>query len=151
MSSADLLLLNKLDLVDADDVPKLEARLRELEPEAPILHATHADIDPALLFPPDPDGLRATRRAEAPEAPPHAHEDFESFELRVEAGADPDALAERIRGLGALRAKGFVETGEGVRLLQAVGDRVELTEVESAPDAAFLGRVVVIRRVTAER
>ena len=42
MSSADLLVLNKLDLVPEAAVPALEAALREIEPEAPILHAVRS-------------------------------------------------------------------------------------------------------------
>jgi G3E family GTPase len=146
VSSADLLVLNKLDLVPAEAVPALEAALREIEPEAPILHAVQGDVDLDLLFPPDPEGLRARRRAEAAEPPDHHHEHFETEELAVEAGVDPDALLARIEGLGALRAKGFVETRDGLRVVQGVGARIDLDEPKEAPPRELLGRVVVIRR-----
>ena len=45
--------------------PELEARLRRIEPEAPLVRTMHAEVAPELLFPPDPDGLRAQRRAGA--------------------------------------------------------------------------------------
>lgn len=145
VSSADLLVLNKIDLVPEAELPRLEARLREIEPDAPLLHAVHADVDPALLFPPDPEGLRARRRAEAAGAPPHHHEDFVAEELSVESGVDEEALRARLTALGALRAKGFVQTRGGLRVVQGVGARIELEEVREAP-AGLLGRVVVIRR-----
>jgi len=64
VSSADLLLLNKIDLVGPEALPKLEAALREIEPDAPLIRAVQAQVDPALLFPPDPDGVRERRRSE---------------------------------------------------------------------------------------
>ena len=146
VSSADLLLLNKIDLVPEAALPRLEARLRETEPDAPILRAVHADLEPALLFPPDPEGLRTQRRAELPEVRPHHHQAFETEELEVEPGVVPDALLARLEGLGVLRAKGFVETANGPRLVQGVGPRIELDEVAEPPPPELLGRVVVIRR-----
>jgi cobalamin biosynthesis protein CobW len=145
VSSADLLVLNKIDLVDEAELPRLEERLRELEPEAPILRAEHADLDPLLLFPPDPRGLRARRR-EAAAAPGHVHERFLAEELEVEPRVDPAALLARLEALGALRAKGFVETADGPRVVQGVGARIELEEPARPPPPGLAGRVVVIRR-----
>jgi cobalamin biosynthesis protein CobW len=144
VSSADLLILNKLDRVPPDRVCELEATLREMEPEAPLIHAEQADIDPALLFPPDADGHRRQRRQ--PVATPHYHEEFSTEELTVPAGIDPDRLIEQLRGLTSLRAKGFVDTSAGLRLVQGVGSRIELSEIDFAVAAELLGRVVVIRR-----
>jgi G3E family GTPase len=146
VSSADLLALNKIDLVPEESLPGLEAQLRAIEPEAPILRAVHADLDPALLFPPDPAGRRARRRQEAAPAPPHHHQHFVTEELEVERGVDERVLLERLERLGALRAKGFVETEKGLRIVQGVGARIELQEVDETPPPALLGRVLVIRR-----
>ena len=53
---------------EMDEKDTEEARLREIEPEAPILRAVHGDVDPQLLFPPDPRELRARRRVAAASA-----------------------------------------------------------------------------------
>jgi hypothetical protein len=45
-----------------------------------------------------------------------------------------------------LRAKGFVRTSDGLRLVQGVGRRLELTAVSTPPPVALVGRVVVITR-----
>ena len=148
VSSADLLLLNQLDCVEPEIVEELEEALREIEPDAPLIRAVQAEVEPALLFPPDPEGLRALRREGGGSPTPHRHEQFATEELLVSRGVAPDSLVDQIRGLGALRAKGFVETAEGIRLLQGVGDRVELVEVGFAPDPQLVGRIVVIRRET---
>ncbi len=151
VSSADLLVLNQLDRVAVSEIPRLEALLREMEPEAPILHAVHADVDPRLLFPPDPKGRRALRREAGRSAgggahADHRHERFEAEELAVEPGVEAEALVARLRACGALRVKGFVRTREGVRVVQGVGVRVELSSPDGAPPEELVGRVVVIRR-----
>ena len=146
MSSADLLVLNKLDLVPEAEHDALEAALRELEPEAPILRAEHADVDPRLLFPPDPAGLRARRRAAAEAPPAHSHERFAAEEIAVAPGTPETVLRERLAGLGALRVKGFVELAEGVRAVQGVGPRIDVEPPHTPPAPELLGRLVVIRR-----
>ncbi|MCH8890263.1 MAG: GTP-binding protein [Myxococcales bacterium] len=146
VSSADLLLLNKLDRVAAQALPDLEAALRKIEPDAPLIGTIHAQVDPALLFPPDPGGVRERRRSEPIDIQPHHHEEFITEEFSVAEGTEPEALLERVRALAPLRAKGFVVTSEGPRILQGVGPRIELSKLDFAPPAELLGRVVVIRR-----
>lgn len=143
VSSADLLLLNKTDLVPAEELPGLEARLRAVEPEAPILRTLHSQVSPDVLFAPAP-GERA-RAADAP-AHDHAHERFETSVLPLAAGLGSLEVAARVRAAGALRAKGFVATAEGLRLVQGVGPRVELVEPEFAPPPELVGQVVLIHK-----
>lgn len=140
VSAADLLVLNQADRVEEASLPALEARLHALEPEVPIVVAEHGRVDPALLVPPEAGS--GPRRARSTE---HFHEDFTSETIEVEAGIAPEALVERLRAHGAVRAKGWVATSAGVRLVQGVGRRIELTPGEP-PGPEWLGRVVLIRR-----
>jgi len=144
VTSADYLVLNQVDRVEASELPRLEAMLRELEPDAPLVRSVHGDVDPQLLFPPEPRP-RGVIRSDA-DIPEHHHEQFESEEIAVEAGIELDLLAERMRDLGALRIKGFVETAAGVRVVQGVGPRIEFNEPAEPPAPGLLGRLVVIRR-----
>lgn len=146
LTSADLLVLNKVDLVPDVALPAIEARLREIEPEAPMVRSIHGQVDAAVLFPPDFENLRRQRRQGGADAVPHVHESFTTEVVAVESGVDEASLVARFRSIGALRAKGFVRTAAGLRLLQAVGGRVQLHDVAAPPDAALLGSVVVIRR-----
>ena len=146
VSSADLLLLNKIDLASAHDLDRLDALLHDMAPDTPVLHVCHGEVEPTLLFPPDPDGLRRRRRNAGPSPTPHHHEAFDTCEISVADGADPEGLLTRLRGLGMLRAKGFVRTAKGLQLLQGVGRRLELLEPPSAPPERLIGRVVIIRR-----
>ncbi len=146
VSSADLLLLNKIDLIPQEALELVEATLHSLAPDTPIVRSIQGHVDPTVLFPPEPTGIRAQRRTARPEPLPHQHEMFSAQEIRVEDGVEPDVLTERLRRLGALRAKGFVQTSHGLRLVQGVGRRIELAEVTLPPPAALLGRVVIITR-----
>lgn len=142
VSAADLLVLNQVDRVPEAELPALEARLRALEPEARIVRAVHGRVAPALLEPPP----TATPGPPPPDHPhPHLHEAFTSETIEVEAGVAERTLVERLRALGALRAKGWVETEAGPRLVQGVGRRIELSP-GAPPGPEWRGRVVVIRR-----
>ena len=140
VSSAELIVLNKLDLVSESDLPAIEARLSELSDSRAIVRCVRGDVDPRLLF------LPPEQRPERRSAREHRHEAFESHELRIEAGLDPDELEARVLAEDALRAKGYAQTTQGLRLVQRVGPRVELLEVRSPPPPGLVGRIVVIRR-----
>ena len=146
VSSADLLLLNKIDLIPPEALGRVEAMLHALAPETPMVRSIQGAVDPAVLFPPDPAGIRTQRRTARPEPPPHQHDVFQAQEIAVEEGIEPEALYEHLHRLGTLRAKGFVQTSQGLRLVQGVGRRIEITEVTLPPPAALLGRVIVITR-----
>lgn len=147
VQSADLLVLNKIDLVPESEREAIEARLREIEPEAPIVRAVRGDIDLDLLFPPDLGEI--DRRSGRPESRPHHHENFQTSEWNPPSGIPISEMEAFLLGeadKGLLRAKGFVDTSEGPRLVQVVGRRIETTETDWTIQDALLGRVVLIRR-----
>jgi len=144
VQSADLMILNKVDLVPEEDWPAIEARLREIEPEAPLVRAIRGDVELDLLFPPDLGEL--DRRGKTPESRPHSHEHFETSEWNPEAGTTLAAIESFLVEADLLRAKGFVETDDGPRLIQLVGRRIEATVPTETPPPALMGRVVLIRR-----
>jgi G3E family GTPase len=141
VSSADLLLLNKIDLVPPAALAQCETVLRTLAPDTPMVRSVHGQVEARLLFPP----LPASRRPR-PVVTPHHHEMFVATEVAVEAGVDAEELCERLRALGMLRAKGFVRTAQGLRLVQGVGRRLELSEPPLPPPEGLIGTVVLIRR-----
>ena len=145
VSSADLLILNKLDLVPSEQRGQVYARVQRLAPGTPIVPAVHARVSTPVLFPPDPGNL--SRRVAKPSThEPHTHEAFEAEECVIEQGIDPETLIQRIQARHALRAKGFVQTSDGLRLVQGVGPRVDLVEPPMKPPEHLLGRLVLIRR-----
>ena len=149
VQSADLLILNKIDLVPESEWDELENRLREFEPEAPCIRAVRGEIDLDLLFPPDAGEL--DRRGARPAARPHHHEHFETREWNPRDGIPRAELEADLSQEGLLRAKGFARTDEGVRLVQVVGRRIEITEPAEAPPPELVGRIVLIRRSSEDR
>lgn len=143
VSSADLLILNKIDLISADTIEEVEKQLAIMAPGTPIIGATNASVAAEVFFTPDPQ-LKAKRHPKAHE--PHTHEMFESEEINIPSGVDPDTIIEQVQSHQALRAKGFVHTSQGLRLLQGVGSRIDLIEPAVIPPDELLGRIVVIRR-----
>jgi len=148
VQSADLMILNKVDLVPESEWPEIEARLRSIEPEAPLVRAVRGDVDLDLLFPPDAGEL--DRRGPAPENRPHHHEAFETSEWNPGPEMSCEAIEAYLTEANLLRAKGFAETDEGPRLIQVVGRRVEITVPDESPPEALIGRIVLIRRTLDE-
>ncbi|MFB3145544.1 MAG: GTP-binding protein [Nitrospirales bacterium] len=145
VSSADLLIVNKIDLIEANQLDLIEKQLEHMAPGTPLIRATNANVESKVLFTPDPD-TQANRQPD--QQVPHSHEAFESEEIQVEPGIDPETLIKQVQSHQALRAKGFVETSQGLRILQGVGTRIDLIETSVHPPDHLLGRIVVIRRST---
>jgi len=144
LEAADLVVLNKLDLVD--DAARLRARaaIDAITGGRPIVEAVRCDVDPAVLFP------TLAPRHDHPHDHDHAahealHARYRTEELLFPDVVDPAWIVAHVAGLGALRAKGFVRVSAGVSLVQGVGARVELTPFLRELDPALVGRVVVIR------
>ena len=144
IGSADLLVLNQIDRLEAPALERAAARLQALEPDTPVVRAEFGRIDSRLLFP--PERLPRDRGGPAPAARPHVHEDFACDVIELERGLPPHAVEARLLRPGLLRAKGFVETTRGLELVQVVGRRIEWCAAETPADPALLQRVVRIWR-----
>lgn len=144
VTSADLLVLNKVDLVDEAGLDRARRTLRAIEPEAPIVTAVRGEVETALLFPPDADEI--DRDGPAPASHDHHHEHFSTEIWSPPTGIAPADLEAHLTAEDLLRAKGFAVTSDGLRVVQVVGRRVELHEVEEDPPEPLVGRIVLIRR-----
>src|SRR5579872_4049839 len=133
IACADLVVLNKRDLIDDAGLEKArEAVAKVLPRSVKVLTVADGKVDQALLL-----GLGvgteadiANRHTRHDEEEEHDHDDFDSFVVEIDEIADPEALAAAIAALAenfdVLRVKGFVAvTGKPLRLMvQAVGARV---------------------------
>ena len=134
LACADLVILNKTDLVDAETLAALrrdiEARLRR---GVKLVAARDAAVAPAVAL-----GLTAAAEDDLAARPSvhdaaaaHDHDDFDSFVVTLGAVGDAAAFLARLRAAiaahGVLRVKGFVELpGRDRRqVVQAVGDRLQ--------------------------
>ncbi|MGD9851037.1 MAG: GTP-binding protein [Nitrospirales bacterium] len=146
VSSADLLVLNKVDLVSETSLPPLEGLLQEMAPGAPLIRSTQGQVDSQVVFPPMPLGGTTSKRRGQQEPPPHTHEAFEARELSFPDTITAEQLIGQLQSLQALRIKGIVNTSEGPKLVQGVGPRIDLSPPPSQFPEDMLGRLVAIRR-----
>lgn len=134
LGCADLVVLNKTDLVDAAGLARAEEEVRaHLRPGAGVVQAARGQLDAAVLL-----GLGLSAEDDLASRPSHHetegdhdHDDFESFVLDATESADHAPLAARLAVALArhevLRLKGAVAVRDrAARLIvQAVGPRVE--------------------------
>jgi cobalamin biosynthesis protein CobW len=134
LAAADLVVLNKADLLAEEDWHAVDARVREeLRSGVRVVRGRHAAIPADVLL-----GLGAAaesdldaRRSHHDNGEDHQHDEFLSFHLALPALDDIDRFVARLRGVIAdqpiLRVKGFLAVGDRpMRLvLQGVGDRIQ--------------------------
>jgi cobalamin biosynthesis protein CobW len=154
IACADLVVLNKRDLIDGASLDRALAAITAALPRAvKIVTVAGGKVDPMALL-----GLGVgteddieNRRTRHDDEVGHDHDDFDSFVVPLAEIADPAALAERVAAVAdrhnVFRMKGFVAVaGKPMRLLvQAVGPRV--THHYDRPWAASVprrGQLVVI-------
>ena len=156
LACADLVILNKTDLLDAAPLAQLrqeiEARLR---PGVKLVGAEQGRVAPAVAL-----GLAAAAEDDLAARPSlhelegeHDHDDFESFVVSggpvADAAAFRDRLAAVIRTHDVLRVKGFIDVpGRDRRqVVHAVGDRVQQHfDRPWLPEESRATRLVVIGR-----
>lgn len=134
LASADMVLLNKTDLLDPARLAEIHAEVAgQLRPGVKLVATTRGEIDPLVLL-----GLSAAAEDDLAARPSHHdaedhhdHEDFESFALHLPEISDAELLQARlisaIQAHDILRLKGFVAVaGKPSRaVIQAVGARME--------------------------
>ena len=144
IEGADILLLNKIDLVDAKQIEPLETKLRKINPSAAIIRTERCRIDPELLF-----GIPQSREKKI--APPqHEHQpEFESFTFTSDNLFSRDCFEHFADTLPAnvIRAKGFVRFPDSVHLFNFVAGRWELEPFESEEtQLVFIGKAVAAQK-----
>ena len=133
LQSADLVILNKADLLDAATLIRVRAEIGAALPRAVQVVAAHEGrVDPAILL-----GLHAAAEDDLAARPSHhdaedgehEHDDFETFVVALPETDAPDVLVARLRAVAeahdVLRIKGFAAVaGKPLRLaIQGVGSR----------------------------
>ncbi|MBA4089188.1 MAG: cobalamin biosynthesis protein CobW [Sphingobium sp.] len=134
LACADLVILNKADMVDADALTRIEGDIgKDIRSGVKIVRTDHGAIDAGVLL-----GLFAeaeedidARPSHHDGDPDHDHDDFDSFVVTGGEIAGVDALVQAMAPLieahDILRIKGMVAVaGRPARLLvQAVGPRIQ--------------------------
>jgi cobalamin biosynthesis protein CobW len=134
LACADMIVLNKADLVEADVLARVEADLRrDTRAGVKIVRADHGAVDIDALL-----GITAAAEDDLDARPSvhdneqeHDHDDFDSFVVSGGEVHDLDALVAALTGIivanDVLRVKGMVALeGKSSRLVvQAVGPRIQ--------------------------
>ena len=151
IEGADILLLNKIDLIEPGQVKPLETKLREINPTAAIVRTERCRIDPELLF-----GIGRERKIAPAEpgspipATTHRHQsEFESFAFISSKIFSRDCFEGFANGLPAsvVRAKGFIRFADGAQLFNFVAGRWELEPFEfDRTELVFIGRNIGAER-----
>jgi G3E family GTPase len=142
IEGADILLLNKIDLIESGQIEPLETKLREINPTVAIVRTGRCKIDPELLF-----GIGRERKFAQPE---HRHQpEFESFAFTSGKIFSRDCFEGFANAMPAsvVRAKGFIRFRDGAQLFNFVAGRWELEPFESdRTELVFIGRNIAADR-----
>ncbi|THK37159.1 cobalamin biosynthesis protein CobW [Ensifer sp. MPMI2T] len=138
LTAADLIVLNKTDLIDASGLKSVRDEVASRISRKPtMIEAKNGEVAAAILL-----GLGVGTEAEIAnrkshhemeheDGEAHDHDEFDSFVVELGAISDPAAFIDRLKGVIAkhdvLRLKGFADVpGKPMRLLiQAVGSRID--------------------------
>ena len=160
LNAADLIVLNKTDLLDSTETDAVEAAIVKAVPRKVVtLRAVEGRLDPAVLL-----GIGAGaeddlegRPSNHDGADDHEHDDFESFVVVLPEQTSADAVLKRLSEVAGtfdiLRMKGFMAVqGKKMRLaVQGVGTRFRHEfDVPLTGDTRD-GRLVVIGQTGLDR
>jgi G3E family GTPase len=149
LRAADLLVVNKIDLVEPEQVDELRAWLRKtVGPSTSIVDATHGDV-PADVLLGRPGEQLAAKTPAAHDHGDHAHPRYETWSFSGDTPLSGAGLVAALEALpdGIVRAKGLLHLREDPSsryLLQLVGRRYAIEAQGPWGDAAPCSRLVVI-------
>ena len=137
LSDADIVLLNKTDLVSADKLSKTQDWLKAQAKDAQIIETEKSIVSPAIVLQ-DFDWS-----ADEEQQAPHHQGHFKTCSLPMQEPIDIKLFIESLLNdyPHMVRAKGFIRNLEGdLKTLQIVGKRAE---VSAAPAGVVEGLVVI--------
>ena len=144
LSDAEIVVINKCDLIGDAPRTALDGWLAQMAPTAATIPATQGQVAPEALFGTVDNPTKGN---------PSDHSDrlFDSFVLYPEHPVDAAALARDLAegGHGIVRAKGYVQGSDGQDwLIQVVGKR---SQVQPSSSGTTLGFVCIGLRDTLNR
>jgi G3E family GTPase len=132
---ADVLVLNKTDLVSPDGLANVRAAVQELNGRALVIEAKQCEIDTGILF-----GIGRTVKAR-----PHEIHDiaFEYFDYTAGEKLDHGRFLQFLESLPReiYRSKGFVVTERGSYIINYVAGRITMEEFAcKRTELVFIGK-----------
>ena len=149
VANADIVLLNKTDLVSVEDLDKVQEQIRALNPEASIVFTEQCDVEPAMVL----EGASQVAHLEHSGVHSHTHHHEHDHEHPAPADsfvldADGDWRRDDIERFfaelpdGVWRAKGFMGIDGTPCLVQYTMGQLEITPAEARDNVhlVFIGR-----------
>ena len=140
LETADIILINKIDLVTTDELKEVEDQVRRYNDTAVLIKTVGCDLDTNLLF---GLGLDMGKRSVAAAQSHHGEAVFQSFVYTSEALLDEGKFRETVDDLplSVFRAKGFVRFPGAAFLFNYVVGRPDLEPFEAdTTQLVFIGR-----------
>ena len=142
LEMADIILLNKTDLINNNQAKALEERLRKINPSAVIYHTVRCRVPIELLF-----GTEIRKDKIKTEKGKHLKEEhIESFVYTSENNFDKKKFDDFIKNISKniYRAKGFVILDNESYLFNYVNGRYELEKMNSdKTELVFIGKNIL--------
>jgi len=158
IESADILVLNKVDLVAASELDRVRDEIRQINPTADLLFAERGEVDAEYLLVDRASAVVAAHGEMAGQHgahahphdhdhaghDPHEHAPAESFVLTAPAGARRADVERFFAGLSdaVWRAKGFMHVDGEPCLVQYAMGQLEITpaSVRAHENVVFIGQ-----------
>jgi len=149
IASADIILINKIDLVRPAEAETVEVQVRKYNDRAVLLRTVNCGVDTNLLFgqtsgawePGPPAHISTLREAGGRSSISSAHQ-LHSFTWTTEKTLDSAKFERLVRELpdDLIRAKGFVRFEDGGRLFNYVAGRADFEEFNvERTELVFIG------------
>ncbi len=136
---ADIILLNKIDLVTHEQLQEVKDKLRHLNKKAPLLETDFCNVDINYIL--------GTPRIKKSLKPVGKHESlFESFTVKFPKPVDRKEFEEFLHNLPqeVYRLKGFVPfTNKKTYLLSYVAGRYDFEEMQGEHELVFIGENIL--------
>ena len=138
IKAADILLLNKKDLLDEIQLKEIHQNLRRINPDAPILSTKQGDINPSLIYGIDPQDIKEITLTKGLQGATHHHyyshkdDGLSSYKISFSRPVERERFLDGIKALPSsiFRMKGILDFVDSKLplLFQYVGGRFEFSE-----------------------
>ena len=136
LQDADIIILNKADLVSGGELKNTDDWLRTLAPQARMVTATRAMVAPSVVLQSFVDRDRVPASITQP-----ADAQYQSVRLPASEPIAPEVLAQSLIDDGFVRAKGFVPALDGrLATVQVVGRRWEISDAPEGVTPGIVGK-----------
>lgn len=142
LAASDVVVLNKIDRASEEQLEATRKLIREQRPEIPVVETTYGKVDASLL-----ELLEQAPQTDTPEGMHQADLTLHKLMVTLSPEIPPYSLKKFIEMFleDTYRVKGFIQTSEGLYLVDCVGNVVSMEPHDSAKiPPERIGHLVVL-------